>query len=432
MEEDSVDEALIKQCIEISCVEKKNKNSNSFSFGWTISLASFKDDLIYNYFRFNSKFEMRQTNIHFFNKVYNTSKAEDIQKFNEKISKLIYVSYRSKYKPQINIKNNKTFTSDCGWGCMIRSSQMILCRALYKVFKYVYKLDKTAIYNVIPFIMDKNLDVVKYKYLGMDSYINKLKEFGKEDIIEIDPPFSIHKIVILGQKYGRTSGEWFSDFELPKIYNIINSTFNVIPGLSIIHYNSFIELKTILDRCFKEIVSENNENEINYKDDNTFNFDGKKYIMEKMGLIFVSVRLGLDNVTADYFPSIKKLFSCKECLGFIGGKKWTNSASYFFGYYENILLYLDPHFNNQSIDQLDNNNVLTYTNKNIYQLDLKTLKAGFTIGFLFRNMKEFNELLIFLKELKNEQYSCFSFTEKKIEKNISEDMINDISDKDDF
>ena len=151
-----------------------------------------------------------------------------------------------------------------------------------------------------------------------------------------------------------------------------------------------------------------------------------------MGLIFFSVRLGLDNVSPEYFPSIKKLFSCKECLGFIGGKKWTNSASYFFGYYDNFLLYLDPHFNNQSIDHLDINNIVSYKNKTIYKLDIKTLKAGFTIGFLFRNIKEFNELVNFFIEQKKEESPCFSFTEKKVENEFEKDDINKNSDKDDF
>ena len=145
-----------------------------------------------------------------------------------------------------------------------------------------------------------------------------------------------------------------------------------------------------------------------------------------MGLIFISVRLGLDNVSPDYYPSIRKLFDNKECLGFIGGKKWTNSASYFFGYYDNFLLYLDPHFNNQSVDNINNNNISSYTNKTIYKLDIKTLKAGFTIGFLFRNLKEFNDLLDFFKKQKKEENPCFSFTEKKVELEINKDKFNDL------
>ena len=182
-----------------------------------------------------------------------------------------------------------------------------------------------------------------------------------------------------------------------------------------------------MERCFKitdEKINDNNKNDI-------FVFEEKNYKLEKMGLIFVSVRLGLDNISPEYHQSILKLFSCKECLGIIGGKKMTNSASYFFGYYGNFLLYLDPHFNNKSIDHLDNNNINTYKNKNIYKIDVKTLKAAFTIGFLFRNMNEFNELLNFCREHKKEESPCFSFSDGQKNKQIPKDIINN-SDKDDF
>jgi cysteine protease ATG4 len=273
----------------------------------------------------------------------------------------------------------------------------------------------------------------------MTSYINKLKSLGKKDIIEIDPPFSIHKICILGEIFGRTSGEWFSDYELPKIYDIINSTFDIIPNLSIIHFNSCVDFKTIINRCFKE---ENLSDKINndiVENNNSYNenkiiIDGKNYIMEKMGLIFISVRLGLEEVNPDYFPSLKRIFDCKENIGFIGGKKNSNSASYFFGYYDNILLFLDPHHNYPSINNLDDNNINTYINKVVYKINLTSLKAGVTIGLVFRNIKEFNELLTYFRSLNDEKYSCFSFMEKEVQRNNKEinDILNISSDKDDF
>ena len=66
------EDECIKKCIEKSCVEKKDETANIFSFDWRTSLASFKDDLLYNYFRFNSKFDFPITKIHLYNKVYNT------------------------------------------------------------------------------------------------------------------------------------------------------------------------------------------------------------------------------------------------------------------------------------------------------------------------------------------------------------------------
>ena len=253
-------------------------------------------------------------------------------------------------------------------------------------------------------------------------------------------------ICILGEKFGRTCGEWFSDYELPKIYDIINTNFDIIPNLSIIHFNSLVELGIILKRCFKEEIANNENNISNENNDNINNInvinneniikiEDKNYKMEKMGLIFISNRLGLNNVSPDYYPSLKKIFNCKEFIGIIGGKKKSNSASYFFGYYDNYLLYLDPHHNNISINKIDDNNINTYINKTIYKFQFSSLKSALTIGFLFRNMKEFNDLLTFFRNIKKDENSCFSFSEKmnKEEDNKEfNEMLNNISEKDDF
>lgn len=432
-------ESIIQKCIDISCIEKNGSNNDTLSFGWGKKISNWKDNLLYNYVRFNSKFKMIPAKIHLYNNIFDTSVPQEKIKYEKKFSKIISVTYRSNFKPQTNIKNNKKYTTDCGWGCMIRSSQMILCRALYKVFKYNLKQNDNLTRIIVPFIMENNLKINEAENAGMTSYINKLKSLGKKDIIGVDPPFSIHKICILGEIFGRTSGEWFSDYELPKIYDIINSTFDIIPNLSIIHFNSYVDFKIILNRCFKEeniednIIKNSTENN-NINNENKTIIDGKNYIMEKMGLIFISVRLGLEEVNPDYFPSLKRIFDCKENIGFIGGKKNSNSASYFFGYYDNNLLFLDPHHNYPSIINLDNNNINTYINKVVYKINFTSLKAGFTIGFIFRNIKEFNELLTFFRSLNDEKYPCFTFSEKEIKINNKEikAILNTISDKDDF
>ena len=436
------DSILIQKCFDISCIEKDKMNNNIY-FGFKSKMQNWKDNLKYNFIRFNSKFDLVKGKIHLFNKIYDTFIESEKNKFCKKFNKIIMVTYRSKYRPQINTKNNKEYTTDCGWGCMIRSSQMILCRALYKIFKYNIKQNENLTKIIAPFVMDNYLNIIEKNYYGMDNYINKLKSFGKNDIIEIDPPFSIHKICILGEKFGRTCGEWFSDYELPKIYDIINTHFDIIPNLSIIHFNSLVELGTILKRCFKEeipnnennISNENNDNINVINNENIIKIEDKNYTMEKMGLIFISNRLGLNNVSPDYYPSLKKVFNCKEFIGIIGGKKKSNSASYFFGYYDNYLLYLDPHHNNISVNKLDDININTYINKTIYKFQFSSLKSALTLGFLFRNMKEFNDLLAFFRNIKKDENSCFSFSEKmnkEVDNKEINEILNNISEKDDF
>ena len=442
-------EEIITKCIENSYT---THIISAVPLGWKSEIFNFKDIIKFKLFNFNfnRKFYPQTSTIHFLYKVYNPNNEKGLKEFNKNLNKILLMTYRSKYRRQINIKNKYEYNSDCGWGCMIRSSQMIFARMLYKIFKQIYKNQydsKTLTISAIPYFMDDYiiLDDLKgsdYLVLGLDSYINKLKLFLKEkieknqykksEIQSIDPPFSIHKICIIGEIFGRTCGEWFSDFELPDIYEIINTTFNIIPNLSIMHFNTNIEINKILEKCFEK---ENDDKNSNLFKNNYFIINqNEKYKLKKMGAIFVSVRLGISMISPEYFPSIKKLFECRQFLGFIGGK--ADSASYFFGYCDDSLLYLDPHLNQQSDSYLDDKTKDTYINKTVFELDFKSLQCAFTAGFLFRNLNEFSKLIDFLKKYNDENCPCFHFhfdkTIQKDDENFEKEMKYLDNDKNDF
>ena len=442
-------EEIITKCIENSYT---THIISAVPLGWKSEIFNFKDIIKFKLFNFNfnRKFYPQTSTIHFLYKVYNPNNEKGLKEFNKNLNKILLMTYRSKYRRQINIKNKYEYNSDCGWGCMIRSSQMIFARMLYKIFKQIYKNQydsKTLTISAIPYFMDDYiiLDDLKgsdYLVLGLDSYINKLKLFLKEkieknqykksEIQSIDPPFSIHKICIIGEIFGRTCGEWFSDFELPDIYEIINTTFNIIPNLSIMHFNTNIEINKILEKCFEK---ENDDKNPNLFKNNYFIINqNEKYKLKKMGAIFVSVRLGISMISPEYFPSIKKLFECRQFLGFIGGK--ADSASYFFGYCDDSLLYLDPHLNQQSDSYLDDKTKDTYINKTVFELDFKSLQCAFTAGFLFRNLNEFSKLIDFLKKYNDENCPCFHFhfdkTIQKDDENFDKEMKYLDNDKNDF
>ena len=433
--------SIIERCINSSYQIKNNLN-NSVSLKRKI--VKLKDYLKFNLVSLNKKFIPHNSPIHFLYKTYNPKDPSFLKDYSKQINKLLLITYRSNYKKQINIKNKSSYTTDCGWGCTIRSSQMIFARLLYKIFKYLFKgkfSSDIIVKSVIPFFLDNNISLkditiknsdcfniaINNYILQLDKYLDeKIKENTKKrvNIESIDPPFSIHKICTIGEIFGRTCGEWYSDFEVPKIYEIINSTFNIIPNLSIIHFSSEIYMKEIIEKCF---YIRKNDEEISLNEDNNdffLNEKKEKCFFKKMGAIFVSVRLGVKSIPSEYYLSIKKLFNCKEFLGFIGGGK-VNQASYFFGYCDNDLLYLDPHYNQNSIHDLNEKNLMTYINKNIYKLPIKSLQCGFTIGFLFRNLHEFTDLYIFLKYFSIDKLPCFHvlFGNEKNENNLSQEEI---------
>jgi len=384
---------------------ESKQDSNSYFWGLSNSLYNIKDIFKYNLLSLNYKLypNNEKSIIHIYNKSFDRPNLEYL---NYKLKSLILITYRNNYKPQINSKNNAIYNSDCGWGCTIRSGQMMLARAIYKIFKYDNykkgkKLDKSfLIKSVIYYFLDNNLVLDKKnneKYLGMESYISKLKEYvnktnliGKKDIYSIESPFSIQKICIMSEIIGKTCGEWYSDFDLPKIFNYINNGFNVFPNIKIEHFNTNVDLKKIIESCFEEIPKEK-------ECDKYIIFKDKKYIFEKMGIIFISIRLGLNSISKEYFPNIKKIFKCKEFLGFIGGK--IRAASYFFGYVDDDFLFLDPHYNQTSVKNLEKEGISSYIDKTIYKLPMTSLQTALTLGFLFRNIDEFIDYMEFSNAL---------------------------------
>ena len=421
-------EKIIQKCFNKSYETTEKPSSHS---GRSKGLFNLKDYLKYNCISSNSKFNPLKSSstVHIYFNTYNLKEKNAINFINKELKKIIYISYRNNYKPQINIKKNKTYISDCGWGCMIRSSQMIFAKILLEIFKFKYEINnendiETLLKKIIPFFMDNNLNIIEKYYEYMESYLNKLIIPVREKrltIISVDPPFSIHKICTIGEIYDRTCGEWFSDTELPKIYNIINQSFDIIPYLNIMHFFTNIEMNKVIDNCF--IPNDNKEKK--NKEDILFYEDGKEYLFNKMGVIFISIRIGVYKISTEYFNSIKKLFDCKQFVGFIGGK--VNSASYFIGYVDNYLLFLDPHHNQSSITELNNDNVKTYLQKNIYKLPISSLQPAFTLGFLFRNINEFEQLCAFLKNYNKNESPCFITLFQKIQEGN-----NFINDEDDF
>ena len=123
---------ILEKCINNS-YQCRNKLSVSM-YGWRNKLFNLKDSMKYNLVNLNIKFVPKDSLIHILNKAYDPNEPKDLDKLNKELNKFLLITYRSNYKEQINTKNESKYTSDCGWGCMIRSSQMIFSRIIYKIF----------------------------------------------------------------------------------------------------------------------------------------------------------------------------------------------------------------------------------------------------------------------------------------------------------
>lgn len=419
---------IFKDSIEVITHENNIANNNNLSV-WKRIKTSFiqvKNTLQFNSFNFSSNIEFNKDkpDVHFFAHKYNITNEFDIDKFNEKISSLIFISYRNNF-PKIKVKDSKgeQLTSDCGWGCIIRACQMLFARALYKLFKKKFNSKTESILNHALFYfleypfnfteMPNTFSSIISKYLSiLYSDPNNDSNIIYE-IKSVSSPFAIQNICSVGTLFNKLPGKYYSDIHIPHIFNEINKEFNAITNLAILPFQIVIDKSKVIEDCFTPIDTEHpsdlifiDSNHANH-DQNSIMFNNKKYYFTKAGLIFISVRLGIKLISPEYFHSIKKMFECKELMGVVGGKGVY--AYYFFGHNNDHLLYLDPHFNQEAVSRVSIDSFSSYHPKKIFYIKFTELNPALMFGFLFKNINEYNDLFNFIDhQFKNNDYACFT------------------------
>lgn len=355
-----------------------------------------------------------------------------------KLGKVLLFTYRKNFPKITSYKTKKTYTTDAWWGCMIRCGQMILSRGIYLFLKSKgitteNALDYTVpLFNEYPIIKDK---LHPFFHGMLDKYI-KSKNDDQIKIKEFFPPFSIKTLCDVGEIFERTAGEWFSDVIITRAFQKITDHFNLFSQLNakIMIFQSYIDMPQLLKECFIEKKKDETNKEF-------MHLHGKYYYFNKMGIVFVNVRVGLDKIPPEYYKGIKELFQLKSCIGIIGGR--TRLAYYFIGYNdeENSLLYLDPHVTKDSDKEVTKENILgKHINKEIHLLKMTKMSTAFTIGFCFTKYSEFLELFHFwqMAKLNEKGVKILGLTKEDMNYVANKESEEDISptyidkDEDDF
>ena len=368
-------------------------------------------------------------NFHLF--YYKFKNAND-DKIAYRIGKLLLFTYGKNYPKITNSKNKKTYTTDTNWGCMIRCGQMILSHGIYRVLKSKKIDTKNALYYTFSLFNNypiKENNLHNYFNGMLNKYYSLIREKEGETfnkIKEFFPPFSIKTLCEFGELNGKYAGEWFSDVIITHIFKNISEYYEIFNNenlnLKIMNFQSCIEIKDILNTCFIEKKYEKGN-------DNYIHLNKKYYYFNKIGIIFVNVRIGLDAIPKEYYQGIRELFNLKECIGIIGGK--TRQAYYFIGYNndEDSLLYLDPHVAKEEDKTINFNNILSkHIIKPVYTLKLSKMSTGFTIGFCFRNYEEFLNLFLFWQRAKQSRVPILGVVKQHIVVDIKDNNF----DNDDF
>ncbi|RMC08759.1 hypothetical protein DUI87_15009 [Hirundo rustica rustica] len=275
----------------------------------------------------------------------NTEISGNVEEFRRDFISRIWLTYREEF-PQIK---GSALTTDCGWGCTLRTGQMLLAQGLMLHFlgrawvwpealdmdssdseswtsSTVRKLTASFEASLTAEREPRILSRPRRRPASSDWDVTEMRnEVYHRKIISWfgDSPlaaFGLHQLVEYGKKSGKMAGDWKAVEEArdPELQGV---TVYVAQDCTV--YSS-----DVIDRQCSFLDS------------------GKAGT--KAVIILVPVRLGGERTNTDYLEFVKGILSLEYCVGIIGGKP--KQSYYFAGFQDDSLIYMDPHYCQSFVD----------------------------------------------------------------------------------
>lgn len=290
--------------------------------------------------------------------------------------------------------NTVAYTSDCGWGCMIRSGQMLLAQALV-----VHFLGRGWRYDP-----DTQL------YSTTEDHIHRkiIRWFG--DQRSKNSPFSIHKMVELGKKNGKRIGEWYGPGSVAHVIkeavkvaskeNIDLASLHVYVATDCTVYN-----QDILDECYSQ-----EGQAVPWQKNQSPSKRTKVITTWKNLILLIPLRLGQDKLNPIYGDCIKAMLSLEWCIGIIGGRP--KHSLYFIGYQDDKLIHLDPHYCQDNVDvNIENFPLNSFHCRSARKMKISKMDPSCCLGFYIPSRTEYER---FQKNIHQYLQPIVNFNERQL------------------
>jgi cysteine protease ATG4 len=242
------------------------------------------------------------------------------------------------------------FSSDSGWGCMIRSGQSLLANTLATL------------------------------RLGRDWRRGSMpqEERAIVSLFADDPkaPYSIHNFVKHGATAcGKYPGEWFGPSATARCIQALANAFE--PSLRIYSTENGAD---VYEDSFMKIAKP----------------DGEPF---HPTLILVGTRLGIDKINPVYWEALVASLQMSQSIGIAGGRP--SSSHYFVGAQGAAqgahLFYLDPHFTRQALpyyedpSQYTDDDIGSCHTSRLRRIHIREMDPSMLIGFLIRSEEDWTD-----------------------------------------
>ncbi|KAJ6657694.1 hypothetical protein lerEdw1_002195 [Lerista edwardsae] len=373
---------------------------NNMKYGWTVKTKANLSKL---------------SPVHLFGYTYNLEQDEDMERFQKDFTSRVWLTYRREFQQL----EGTMWTTDCGWGCMLRSGQMLLAQGL--LVHFLGRAQPTCIrLHPSPQIGAEppgNFGPPRHtcspEELEKERYHRKIISWFAD---QPQAPFGIHRLVSLGHSSGKKAGDWYGPSIAAHILRKAVDGCSEAGNLAV--YVS--QDCTVYKGDVAKLASRNK--------DRAARDSGAEW---KAVIILVPMRLGGETFNPAYMDCIKDLLRLDFCIGIIGGKP--KHSLYFVGYQDDFLLYLDPHYCQPFVDSTKENFPLELGKVEPFKLGeilclgpsiaapprktaFSKVDPSCTIGFYARHSRDFEQLCLELTQVLNsaatkERYPMFSVVE---------------------
>ncbi|CRG83259.1 autophagy-related protein 4 [Talaromyces islandicus] len=239
------------------------------------------------------------------------------------------------------------FTSDTGWGCMIRSGQSLLANAIF------------------------------VSQLGRD-WRRGTREEDESRLLsmfadEPDAPFSIHRFVNHGSLYcGKHPGEWFGPSATSRCIEALCQEHSDA-GLNVYVTN---DSSDVYEDRFRAVALDNSGH-------------------MRPTLILLGIRLGIDRVTPVYRKSLEEALMMPQSIGIAGGRP--SASHYFVGVQNPYYFYLDPHHTRPALPPREKGQKYTqeeldsYHTRRLRRLHIDDMDPSMLVGFLIKDEDDWTD-----------------------------------------
>lgn len=311
-----------------------------------------------------------------------------VARFLKDFESLLWFSYRKDFPPI----GPAEITSDIGWGCMLRTGQMMLAEAL--IIHYLGKEWRLCGQDVQPF----------------STYRQILRLFA--DIPGPSSPFSLHNIVLENKSMTPSldadyKGEvWFAPSVIAKVLRRLVHNHGPESFTMYVPSDGVVCIDKVIAVCTQQHDNNNNGNNTRVSIN-----DNVEYGEWRPVFILIPIRLGIEKLNPIYYRAIFECFKLPQTLGIIGGRP--KQSYYFVGFQDEYLIFLDPHIVHEVVRPDREFSNATYHCRAPQKIHISEVDPSLAVGFYCKDRQDFEQFCVAIKKLEKETDFLFSIVEQQ-------------------